>query len=96
MDAVAFRARATRKGKHRTEVTEATEGGLGWGVERAWVDTVAFRARATRKGKHRTEVTEVTEGGLGWGVESFLVLTCATNFLPLRVLLAAKPRVPLR
>jgi hypothetical protein len=46
------------RGKHRTEVTEATEGDL-WLVDETSVgDTTTLRGRTTDKGKHRTEVTE--------------------------------------
>ncbi len=45
-------------GKHRTEVTEVTEGLGGHG---------GFRARIGPMGKHRTEVTEATEGACGNG-----------------------------
>jgi hypothetical protein len=53
------------RGKHRTEVTEATEGN-DWdgGCEISRVGRRhCFGARMTREGgKHRTEVTEATEG----------------------------------
>ena len=45
VDTVAGGARDTRGGKHRTEVTEVTEGGL---EERLLVDTAAGGARTTR------------------------------------------------
>ncbi len=55
--------------KHRTEVTEATEGGIGVGAKTARGVHHGLRASNTRhREKHRTEVTEVTEGRIGyWG-----------------------------
>ena len=66
---------ARDRGKHRTEVTEVTEG--DWGlVAKAVQWTLAASGREARdRGKHRTEVTEVTEGGLGIGGESCSVDT---------------------
>ena len=53
-------------GKHRTEVTEATEGGIGIGGQKSSVNGLSSWAKNTLMGgKHRTEVTEATEGGLG-------------------------------
>jgi hypothetical protein len=52
-------------GKHRTEVTEGTEGdGLWRGV--LWATPAAPGRKTRAGGKHRTEVTEGTEGG--WAV----------------------------
>ena len=53
-------------GKHRTEVTEVTEGGSDWSA-----NFLAGTPRAECEGhakteKHRTEVTEVAEGGSDW------------------------------
>ena len=62
---VCVRERAQR-GKHRTEVTEATEGDLGWWTKCTWVKIVGSGAGTRQRGKHRTEVTEATEGDLGW------------------------------
>ena len=45
-------------GKHRTEVAEVTEGGLGRG-ENASVDTGLLGEKCPNRGKHRTEVTEI-------------------------------------
>ena len=55
------------RGKHRTEVTEATEGELEW-VPESFSGTSggSVREDASYWGKHRTEVTEATEGELGW------------------------------
>jgi hypothetical protein len=53
-------------GKHRTEVTEATEGGFGLVDECTWVKIVGSRAGTRQRGKHRTEVTEATEEDWGW------------------------------
>jgi hypothetical protein len=58
VDSVGFCAGIRAKGKHRTEDTEATEGGLGLVDESALVDSVGFRAGIRAKGKDRTEVTE--------------------------------------
>jgi hypothetical protein len=60
-----FRARNADWGKHRTEVTEVTEGEpalwtRGFGGHR-WL----MGEKHADWGKHRTEVTEVTEGGTG-------------------------------
>ncbi len=57
-----FRAGTLRRGKHRTEVTEATEG-----IKRLGGEWVGRRLRLPcgnhgAGGKHRTEVTEATEG----------------------------------
>jgi hypothetical protein len=39
---IGFRARnCVKRRKHRTEVTEATEGDLGFVDERAWMNTLA-------------------------------------------------------
>jgi hypothetical protein len=53
-------------GKHRTEVTEATEGIWGgWPKFYRWQRRrLGEKSGATEK--HRTEVTEATEGDLGW------------------------------
>jgi hypothetical protein len=53
------------RGKHRTEVTEATEGDLGyWPKFYRWQrERLGEKSDATEK--HRTEVTEATEGDLG-------------------------------
>ena len=52
--------------KHRTEVTEATEGDMGWVTKilsvTAWASVRGIGATE----KHRTEVTEATEGDWGW------------------------------
>jgi hypothetical protein len=52
-----------KSGKHRTEVTEVTEGELGLVDEYDWVALGGFRAGTRQIGKHRTEVTE--DGGHG-------------------------------
>ena len=72
-DTVGLGARISRRrGKHRTEVTEVTEGGLAvgagnFGRGHRWP---GCKNHAKRE-KHRTEVTEVTEGGLRLGAGSF-------------------------
>jgi hypothetical protein len=48
--------------KHRTEDTEATEGGFWVGGRKNLVNLVGFGARTRVGGKHRTEVAEVREG----------------------------------
>jgi hypothetical protein len=54
--------------KHRTEVTEVTEGGIEVGENIHASDSMACWRETTRFGeKHRTEVTEVTEGGIEFG-----------------------------
>jgi hypothetical protein len=54
-------------GKHRTEVTEVTEEGIGSCWPKAFRGIRWLRCENYVKwGKHRTEVTEVTEGGK-WG-----------------------------
>jgi hypothetical protein len=62
-----------KRGKHRTEVTEVTEGEIwGWmGRRTAGEHGGSVRERReegkdAKRGKHRTEVTEVTEGNWGW------------------------------
>ena len=62
---LASRARTREWEKHRTEVTEVTEGKLRTVDERPWVNTVGFPCENTRMERHRTEVTEVTEGKSG-------------------------------
>ena len=62
-----FWAGKARIGKHRTEVTEVTEGERCSG-RKLWADRVAA-GRETHRGKHRTEVTEVTEGGI-WSIKT--------------------------
>jgi hypothetical protein len=52
--------------KHRTEVTEVTEGERGLGAKRL---TRTRRPAGEYQEKHRTEVTEVTEGGSGLGAK---------------------------
>jgi hypothetical protein len=51
--------------KHRTEVTEATEG--NWKRGNGLGDMAASSARSRVSKKHRTEVTEATEGELEKG-----------------------------
>jgi hypothetical protein len=54
------------RGKHRTEVTEATEGDLGWVAKILSVTAWTFVREIGATEKHRTEVTEATEGiGVG-------------------------------
>jgi hypothetical protein len=63
MAAPSARSRVSKK--HRTEVTEATEGELEKGK---WAgDMAAPSARSRVSKKHRTEVTEATEGELEKG-----------------------------
>ena len=50
------------RGKHRTEVTEVTEGESGDRRQKALVNTRLLGENSRIGGKHRTEVTEVTEG----------------------------------
>ena len=58
----------SKRGKHRTEVTEATEGELGLVVKTSIGDSVGVWARnQVQGGKHRTEVTE---GELGLVVKT--------------------------
>jgi hypothetical protein len=60
-------ARATRpRGKHRTEVTEVTEGDRRFGAKLLAGDTTALVRETRASGKDRTEVTGVTERRLGW------------------------------
>ena len=54
-----------QRGKHRTEVTEVTEGGFGLVVRIRSATTWRLGENRAQRGKHRTEVTEVTEGGFG-------------------------------
>ncbi len=49
------------QGKHRTEVTEVTEGETGGG-KLGWVSRWLPGENHANQGKHRTEVTEATEG----------------------------------
>jgi hypothetical protein len=51
--------------KHRTEVSEVTEGEWELMAESFLVKAVASVRELREWGKHRTEVTEVTEGGIG-------------------------------
>jgi hypothetical protein len=53
-----------KREKHRTEVTEATEGGLGWWPKNLG-ERPGFYSGITRTGKHRTEVAEATEEAMG-------------------------------
>jgi hypothetical protein len=71
-----------KRGKHRTEATEVTEGEIGWAVEDCFgarrlsggkerLATPTPSAGLScgsyaKRGKHRTEVTE---GEIGWAVE---------------------------
>jgi hypothetical protein len=48
--------------EHRTEVTEATEGGK-FGTELSLADTTDSVQEGCQREEHRTEVTEATEGG---------------------------------
>jgi hypothetical protein len=75
-DTVASVRERTLREKHRTEVTEATEEGLGWG-ERSLVDTVASVLE-------REQRTEATEEDLGLRDESFLNLSVCVDFPALR------------
>jgi hypothetical protein len=63
VNAVAPAREVAVRGKHRTEVTEATEAGAGSGAKSCSVNTVAPVQVVTDWEKHRTEVTEATEGG---------------------------------
>jgi hypothetical protein len=58
-------------GKHRTEVTEVTEGKMGWMAESLLGNTVASVRERREGGKHRAEVTEVTEGEMGGWPKAF-------------------------
>jgi hypothetical protein len=60
------------RGKHRTEVTEVTEGdiGVGGGIF-AGGTPLAWVREARERGKHRTEATEVTEGDIEVGGGNF-------------------------
>ncbi len=66
-----FGLRTRERGRHRTEVTEVTEGGGCSTNTIGWTLVVSVREHAYGE-RHRTEVTEVTEGGgcstnaLGW------------------------------
>ena len=57
----------TRRGEHRTEVTEATEGDFGAMVRAGfgWLSSL-LGGKHTFRREHRTEVTEATERGF-WG-----------------------------
>ena len=61
----AGRESGAHRGKHRTEVTEVTEGGLEL-LARNSIGGQSWRLgeNQVQRGKHRTEVTEVTEEGL--------------------------------
>jgi hypothetical protein len=61
VDTGGFRAGTREMGRHRTEVTEATEG-VRLVDEYDWWALVASVRETREMGKHRTEVTVVTEG----------------------------------
>ena len=68
------------RGKHRTEVTEATEGDLGRWAKAAVGEHRGVCVRELRaRGKHRTEVTEATEGDRGWWAKASAVNTVASG-----------------
>jgi hypothetical protein len=51
-----------KRGKHRKEVTEVTEGDWGVGTKVLWWAARPAGENYANRGKHRTEVTEATEG----------------------------------
>jgi hypothetical protein len=58
----------TLKEKHRTEVTEATEEGIGL-VKKSWGGTPCLPCENELRGEHRTEATEATEEeNWGWRI----------------------------
>jgi hypothetical protein len=59
-----------KQGKHRTEVMEATEEGIGKMIEGPLVNMLGPSEKDAKRGKHRTEVTEE---GIGRMIEGPLV-----------------------
>jgi hypothetical protein len=57
VDPAACARELDKRGKHRTEVTEVAEGGLGFVAEIAWADPAACVRELDKRAKHRTEVT---------------------------------------
>ena len=61
MDKALLGGKRANWGRHRTEVTEVTEG-EGVVDERFWMDGWLLGGKRANWGRRRTEVTEVTEG----------------------------------
>jgi hypothetical protein len=71
-----WRETPQKRGKHRTEATEVTEGEFEVGEISTLRTLCLLAGNDAKEGKHRTEATEVTEGEFEVGEISTLRTSC--------------------